>query len=52
MPLRMGTGMRPVAVRMANLSSVTGVLRGAPRSFQSGMSSSRAVGSRHAPERV
>ena len=29
----------PVAVRKANLSSVTGVFKGAPRSAQSGISS-------------
>ena len=32
-------GHLPVAVRKANLSSVTGVFKGAPRSAQSGISS-------------
>lgn len=40
-----GMGSLPVCVSMANLSSVTGVLRGAPFSFQSGMSSVNADGS-------
>ena len=35
-----------------NFSSVTGVLSGAPRSFQSGISSSSARGSMTAPERM
>ena len=48
----MGMLSRPVAVRMANLSSVTGVLRGESRSAQSGISSLRARGSRQAPDRM
>jgi hypothetical protein len=39
-------------VRIANLSAVTGVLRGAPFSFQSGINSSSATVSMHAPERI
>ena len=49
---RIGTGIRPVSDRMANLSSVTGVLSGAPFSFQSGISSFKAGGSRQAPDNV
>ena len=49
-----GVGMRklPVSVRNMNLSAVTGVSSGAPRSFQSGISSFRLRGSRTAPDRI
>lgn len=39
-------------MRKANLSLVTGVFNGAPLSFQSGISSFKAIGSRQAPERM
>ena len=50
--LKIGTGILPFSVSIANLSAVTGVLRGAPFSFQSGMSSSSADVSIQAPESV
>ena len=50
--LKIGTGILPFSVRNANLSAVTGVLSGAPFSFQSGISSSSAVVSMQAPERI
>ena len=42
----------PVSLKNMNLSAVTGVSSGAPRSFQSGISSCRLRGSRTAPDRI
>jgi len=49
-----GVGMRklPVLVKNMNLSAVTGVSSGAPRSCQSGINSFRLRGSRTAPDRI
>ena len=49
---RIGTVIAPVLLKILNLSAVTGVFRGAPRSFQSGISSFKVEGSKHAPERI
>lgn len=45
-------GILPVFVSKPNLSDVTGVLSGAPFSFQSGISSVNAIGSTQAPESI
>ena len=47
-----GILMPPFAVRYRNSSARAGVLSGAPFSFQSGISSSSARGSKTAPERM
>ena len=52
MPLTIGTGILPFSVRMANLSAVTGVFNGDSLSFQSGINSSSAVVSMHAPDNI
>jgi hypothetical protein len=51
-PGRIGTGILDVAVRILNLSVVTGVSRGAPFSFQSGINSFSATGSIQAPDNI
>ena len=52
LPGKIGIGIRPFSVRRANLSSLTGVFKGASLSFQSGNNSSKALGSRQAPDNV
>ena len=50
--MKIGTFNRPFSVKKANLSSVTGVFKGAPRSFQSGINSVKVDGSRQAPDKM
>lgn len=52
LPGKIGIGIRPLSVRYANLSSLTGVFNGAPKSFQSGNSSFKATGSTTAPDSI
>ena len=51
-PGRIGTGILEVSVSILNLSAVTGVVRGAPLSFQSGINSFSATGSIQAPDNI
>jgi hypothetical protein len=51
-PGRIGTDILEVSVSILNLSVVTGVLRGAPLSFQSGINSFSAIGSIQAPDNI
>ena len=51
-PGSIGTGIVEVSVSILNLSVVTGVLRGAPLSFQSGINSFSATGSIQAPDNI
>ena len=50
--LKIGTGILPFSVKIANLSAVTGVFNGDSLSFQSGINSSNAVVSMHAPDNI
>lgn len=49
-PGKIGMGKALFCVSIENLSFVTGVCKGAPLSFQSGNSSSKALGSKQAPD--
>ena len=51
-PGKSGTDILEVSVSILNLSVVTGVLRGAPLSFQSGINSFSATGSIQAPDNI
>ena len=50
--MTIGTGILPFSVKIANLSAVTGVFNGDSLSFQSGINSSNAVVSMHAPDSI
>lgn len=52
LPGKIGKGILFFSVKKANLSDITGVCKGAPLSFQSGISSFKACNSIHAPESV
>lgn len=52
LPGKIGIPIRLLLVRYPNLSSVTGVVNGAPKSFQSGNSSFKAIGSTTAPDKI
>lgn len=52
LPRNAGNGILPLLVSKPNLSAVTGVFIGASFSFQSGISSLRAIGSTQAPDKM